>query len=294
MITISMDSQILTSLMSCARFTDFRFNLNLAQVGGKSNSLECGSLVHTILEFYGKALIRGASRSDAIVEGFIAGDEYIKPYNELNRYVTEEDHQGMVNTTADGDKWNTGWNYVLDTMRQYFDFWSNDSFIILGVEETRGAIIYQDEDLTVLWKAKYDKIVDMPNGLMSVDYKTMKQNRDTLSLNNQFMGQCTLIGARNLMIDKIGFQSSLPAEKKFIRAIISYPEDALEEWKNDIVPHYARMLAAYTEVNNFPPNFTHCESKFGTCQYINICTAPRSLREDIMNTEFVKGKTWDI
>ena len=63
MINVSMDSQLLSTLMSCARLADYRFNKNLVPKGTKSNSLEAGSLVHVILEHYAKAIINGKNRS---------------------------------------------------------------------------------------------------------------------------------------------------------------------------------------------------------------------------------------
>jgi hypothetical protein len=62
---VILDSQILTSLMGCPRLTDFRFNHNLVSIGGKSNSLEVGSIVHTFLEQYYKKIRDGFKKSDA-------------------------------------------------------------------------------------------------------------------------------------------------------------------------------------------------------------------------------------
>src|SRR5687767_1515519 len=75
---IVMDATLLSSLMSCPRMTDFRFNLNLQPIGGKSNNLEVGSLIHKILEIYYKNVINGFKRDQAIQMGFAAGEMYIR------------------------------------------------------------------------------------------------------------------------------------------------------------------------------------------------------------------------
>src|SRR5574339_392065 len=75
---VILDSQILTTLMSCGRLADFRFNHDLIPTTGKSNSLEVGALVHKVLEEYGRKIIERRSRANAIEYGLAAGQLYIR------------------------------------------------------------------------------------------------------------------------------------------------------------------------------------------------------------------------
>ena len=291
---VIMDSQILTSLMSCPRLCDNRFNKDLTMARGKSNSLECGSLVHIILEFYNKALIEGKTRENSMEIGFKAGKEYLVPYSDYNKYVTEREHPGLLNTPEENEKARTGWSHIFKTMEEYFEYYRNHSWTPIEVENVRRDVIYQDDNLRVMWKAKFDLISDTPAGFLPEDHKTMKQRRDTLSLNNQFMGQCILAKSRSVVIDKIGFQTSLKPHEKFEKVLISYSANRLAEWTNEIVPHYANMLLAYNEADNFPPNFTNCETKYGFCDFKEVCESDVNLREDVIKMHFIKGKKWDI
>jgi hypothetical protein len=298
---VILDATLLTSLMSCPRKADLRFNELLVPIDGKSNSLECGSLVHVILEYFNKGKMAGLGRNDAIELGFAAGRTYIagcKTCGNAEAPCTkhkDNDWTGMVNTPEESDRKFTGWKWVLSTMEQYFDYYHNDSFITIAAEEVRGEQVYEDDDIAVIWKAKFDEIVDTEIGLVPRDHKTMKQNRDTLTLNNQFIGQCLLTKSRTIVVNKIGFQTSLKPEEKFIRASISYSADKFAEWINDILPYYARMLVAYTQAGHFPPNFDSCEGKYGMCNYLtNICEVDRGMRDSNKLIYFKKGRMWDI
>src|SRR5258708_14093602 len=176
MTNIVMDATLLSSLMSCPGLTNFRHNLNFVARDGKSNSLECGSLVHVILEHFNKALIAGKSRSIAMVEGFSAGKEYRNGYSPSNIFIKDKSEKGMKNTPDDNEKKpeRTSYNHVIKTMEEYFDYYKNDSSTTIAAEEVRSKLIYEDSEMRILWKAKFDAIIDTMNAMMSKDYKTMK------------------------------------------------------------------------------------------------------------------------
>lgn len=314
-INIAMDATLLTAIMSCPRYTDLRFNNNLIQIGGKSNSLEVGSLVHIFLENYYGSIIKGFDKSKATGFAFSSAELYIrgckfcsnfKPYTEDGIEVNKpkcghsvNQYEGMKNTPKDIDKSNpehkgkVSWQFALDTCDQYLKFYASDFWIPLFVEEVKGKILYEDEDIRILWKAKLDLGVDTNNGIYPVDHKTMKQNRSQLTLNNQFTGQCHIMGTRSVVINKIGFQSTLEPKEKFIREMVSYSVPRLLEWQREILPYYAKLLIMYSENGYFPPNYDHCEGKYGKCNFYKVCESDPLMREELLKQNFIVGPEWN-
>jgi hypothetical protein len=316
-----MDSQILTSLMTCERLTDFRFNLNLYPIKGKSNSLECGSIVHTFLENYYKNIIKGLDKKQAFGYAITSAELYIKgcpfctgftPFhftdndgntephtcNEMCRMKPKcghkvDDYPGVKNTPPDSEQYKTGWKYVLATCEQYHEFYKNDHWVPLECEVVKSRILFEDDEIRVLWKAKLDWTVDTNQGIYPVDHKTMKQNRQTPNLNNQFMGQCIIMGTQNVIINKIGFQTTLKPEEKFIRTPVSYTMQRLLEWQGEILPFYAKLMLMYDEMGYWPPRYSNCEGKFGPCAFRGVCEANPDMREELLKSQFIVGSAWN-
>jgi CRISPR/Cas system-associated exonuclease Cas4 (RecB family) len=252
-----------------------RFNHHLQPIDGKSPNLEMGSIVHQCLEYYFKSIINGMKKDEAIEYGYTAGVAYI--------------NSPEITNTSDEDR-----AWALQTYRDYQEYYRNDHWVPLEVEKVKGELVYEDDEIRIMWKAKFDLIADTNQGIYPVDHKTMKQRRDTINLNNQFTGQCLLMKVRTMFINKIGFQKSLKPNERFTRVPINFSFDRIEEWRTVILPYWAKMMLMYDETGFWPPNFTHCENKFGFCQFKEACTADRNMRETILGQYFKVGEPWDI
>ena len=303
---VILDATILSSLMSCARYHDIRFNHRMILARGKSNSLEIGSLIHKVLEVYYKHKIEGFSHSQAVGQAMIAGQLYVNGCPHCANIVElaegqvlscnhePQEYPGMQNTPEQNEHNVTGWAFALQTCEQYFEFYKNDSFVPLAVEHVKKELLYEDEEIRVGWKAKIDLSIDTNQiGIVSMDHKTMKQRRDKTKLSNQFLGHCFLLNSRNVLVNKIGLQTSLKIEERLTREIVSYSADHIDEWRNEIVPYYAYKYLQFTETGYWPPDYTHCDSIYGSCMYKTVCESDRHMREEVLRAEFIKAPLWD-
>lgn len=301
---VIMDATTLSSLMSCGRYYDIRFNHRLVPMKGKSNSLEVGSLIHKVLEVYYKHMINGFKRETSIGQAMTAGQLFVQGCPGCANHIdTEskpscghepEEYPGMTNTPEQSERTITGWAFALKTCEEYFDFYKNESFIPLACEEVRGKVLFEDDEIRVLWKAKFDLIIDTNQiGIISMDHKTFKQRRDKSTLSNQFLGHCCLLDSRNVMVNKIGLQTTLKIHERLIKEVVSFSADRLYEWQQEILPYYAYKYVQFHESGYWPPDYTHCDTMFGPCPYKQVCEGDRNMREEILRNEYMLAPQWD-
>lgn len=318
---IVMDATIMNSL-GCGRFYDLRFNHRFESTKGKSNSLEIGTLVHKMDEVYNKHLIRGFKREMAIAQATLAGELFANGCSGCADFNSEpcgcntppdencnicrgtgftvpqcnhqpHEYPGVKNTPEHSEKHLVGWKNAIGTYLEYLEFYQNSHWVVLEAEVVKGAILYEDDNIRVLWKAKLDKVIDTNQGIYPCDTKTEKQRREKIKLNNQFIGQCLVMKTRNMIVDHIGFQTSLKPEEKFRRVIMPYSADALLEWQSEILPAAAYKLVEMRENNYFPPDYTRCENMYGNCPFIEVCDSDRNMREEVIRMNFIKGPEWN-
>ena len=316
---IVLDATMLTAIMKCGRYADLQYVNNLQPIKGKSNSLEIGSIIHKFLEVYYGNQMKGIGKTQALGFGMSAVELYISGCKECTNFesihhlndnsethvCTEEcitkpkcghpinEYPGLQNTPAESEGYATGWKFALQTCDEYAKFWQSDFWVTVDVETVRSKVLYEDDEIRILWKAKLDWIVDTNNGIFPCDHKTMKQNRDSVSINNQFMGQCRMMDTRNVFINKIGLQKTLKPEDKFKRVAISYSAARLMEWQSVVLPYWAKTLVAYSNQEYYPPNFNSCEGKYGKCNFYEVCESDPEMRVEVLKANFYVGTAWN-
>lgn len=292
-IRIVMDATTFTAFQSCEEFFNLKHNHNLVPITGMGKPIEKGSMMHHMLETFYKAKAEGDNRSARIqkvmqtAQLFIMGCELCMK-NECKEHK-DNPYKGI--TAIDHEEAHS----VVDTFTQYEEFWKNDSWTTLAVEYVGGAVIYEDDDLSLLWKAKMDWIVDTDVEFgIPVDHKTASRRDDVSSLDNQFIGQTIIQKSNKMYRNVVGWQTSLKPQEKFTREAVNYSKSRQSEWILEAAS-YAYDLAAAIDAKRYRHRFTSCRKRFGDCIFRKICEGEPTDRARLIMEQFrVNDRVWDI
>lgn len=285
---LNVDSSILNTIQNCARKAQYSHIYNL-QPHEKDEALEKGDLMHKMLEtYYSLHLDNGPdmesglwqelvqlagitpSMSDPVQVGIQAGI-YFASMMSIPSTISEE---------------------VVDQFQAYCEFYRHDEWHPIAVEEVGSKIMYQDNDLTIVYNFKIDLIAERGRTIMPWDHKTGSRRHTPSSLSNQFIGYCYALGANYIMINKIGFQKSLKPAERFQRFPLPIASDRIQEWVENSI-HWAVEYSRHQDDNYFPMNFTSCD-KYSGCIFQHICEADPETRATKMERDFVQVEPWDV
>lgn len=291
-IRVVLDATIFNSFSSCEQHFNLRHNHNLVPISGMGRAIEMGSMMHDMLEEYYRAKKLGADRVTSLGKAIGVGNLIIKSCEQCIKKICtihkDNKFHGLQSTDIDEA------HLVMQTMEQYHEFWKNDSWTTIEVEHVVGKVIYEDDDLSVLWKAKVDWLIDNLEGLFSTDHKTMSKREDVLDLDNQFIGQTIVTGQTKMFRNVVGFQKSLKPHEKFFREAVNYSKARQAEWILETAS-YAYDMANCVENKRYRHRLTSCRRRYGDCIFRHVCQGEPSDRQRLLNEQFkVAEKVWDV
>jgi hypothetical protein len=190
---------------------------------------------------------------------------------------------------------------VEEDIRQFREnilYWQRDGWKILEVEQSFSKVLYERPDapgkevIRILYEGIIDLIVEHPSpaGIYVVDHKSASRKSTPAKTSNQFMGYCWSLGMNQIIINRVGFQKTLPASERFQRLFISYENELLKEWVQQAV-YWAQVLASYMDNNYFPPNFTSCD-KYAGCIFQQVCGTIPQVRDFKLQSFYYQGEPW--
>lgn len=172
------------------------------------------------------------------------------------------------------------------------------------VERSFSFVLHEEDDLIIEYFGTIDLVVRhlKNNDIMVCDHKTTSMvgndfyNR--LKPNAQYTGY--LLGAKkvfNLPTDSF-MVSCLEVKAKpvtsrgsppnFPRQVTMRDEEDYQEFKESVIWAVAGYLAAL-ETGKFPMMNVNACAMYAGCTYLSVCSAPKSLRENIMKAKFTRN-----
>jgi len=281
---ITFDASILNVIQNCFRKAQYSFIYNL-QPHEKEESLEKGELMHKMLEpYYGmlgpqkydgpvwqELISAGIEPRGNPVERAIEAGMYFSTKLQIPLEVSEE---------------------VIKQFRDYAEFYKNDIWHPLAVEEVGSKIIHEEDDLQIIYNFKIDMIAEKGEIIAPFDHKTGRQRKDPLSLSNQFIGFCYGLNCNHIVMNKIGFQKTLTPAERFQRFVFNIDNARINEWRNDAI-WWIKRYAECIESDNYPMNLTSCD-KYSGCIFKRICESDPGSREYKLVRDFSTVEKWDV
>jgi hypothetical protein len=270
---IKLDSQILSSMGNCWQLYFYEHVMNRRPLA-KDIPLARGDAMHRMLAHYYQAKLDG---------------KYIGRENVVISESIQIGREASVDLGLDPQIF---MDEDLPSFKSYVLKYQYDGWEIQFVESPFSAVIYDSPELMIIWEGVVDLGVRDPKGIeYIVDHKTESRRSNPLLLSNQFEGYSYAL-KRPIIVNKIGFQTTLPDELKFRRYYFNYSEALISEWKDDAIRLVKEAVQRHKE-NLFPRNRTACGRYFSGCNYTRVCSAEPEVREHILRAYFRLEAPWD-
>lgn len=275
-VTIVLDATMTDTYLSCEQKFYYRFKLNKT-TDVKPFALDNGGIVHIGEEHYYQKLAEGASfkeRLDAM-------------HSSIDLAYAEQDcalEQVEIQRIHD----------VLDECQR---FWRvrDERMTIKAVENSFAYTLHEDENIILVMIGKIDLLVDEDSYVnLPYDHKSYQREFPSKRLANQFTNYANACGSNYLIVNKIGFQTSLPMEKKYRRITLAYDPLFIEQWKNNMVKVAYRYLQSEAE-DEWIMDYTSCDKYGRLCEYHELCdTSGEVSRIHKLNVNFKTVEPWDV
>ena len=266
---VNIDSQKLVAISRCHRLANFQFGENYTPI--ESNPFfDRGSYGHAILEGFTEAKLDGKSRNDSIEAGFSYGLEWMIE----NSVHLETDERYLID----------------DSLKLYFKYYENSRWIVRGAEKYLSKVLYESDELTILYDGVVDWFVDTEIGPAIADHKFRSRDQPFYELNDQMIGYAFLAETNLVYEDRVGLQKTLPVEKRFKRYLARFNEQIINDWKLSATRRIIRYVNA-VGTDYFEPNFSNCQIGYGPCTFHGVCKSENP--EEVLKAEFTRREPWD-
>jgi hypothetical protein len=277
-VNITVDSQILSTFMSCARKMDFVFNRHLIPIGGVSKAIEKGQLSHIGLAAYWRTRLEGGDYQEASTKSIDSVKTEVLKFQNLEREQALDVMQNLI---------------------EYFKFIQNQPWIPVFVEQHFKFIAYEEYPIRIILTGRIDLgLRNTTVNLIPIDHKSEAERWFYTQMSNQFKIYALACKTNILGVQRFGFQKTLEPKDKFKLELIPFDPDVLDEFRNIILPYWCKQLLVCNQTGYYPPNTTSCVHGHFKCLFSDaynggICNVSREVREQKLERYFTVGEEWN-
>lgn len=288
-----LDNSTLELLQTCPRSMEYAY-LRKRTLAREKPALNFGSAIHAAL----------AHRYKHFEDRALTTPDLVQVLDVLDQHF-------LANPQPDGDYRTL--SLARSLTESYFKVWSREPFkVVQGkVEASFALLIGHINGQPVYWTGRIDLVVEENSGIWVMDHKTSSMFGESfwneMAMTAQQLGyvwackQSLGKTPRGYIIN--GIRTRKPTrldeydETKMVRADdfarqqFVVTEDMLTEWQENVLSLVREFLWHHS--NDYMPRKTKwCVGKYGLCPFYDVCSLPRSSREQMLMSSQYEDSVW--
>lgn len=273
-VNIVWDATLLDAFINCPCFFNYRHNLCKAPLT-KSAALDRGGVMHHGFEAYYKGLQNQLTFDKCVDSGLLA----------------------IKVALTDSDLSSTDGNRCLEVLEENLIRWriEDQGWVISAVEQAFSFVLYEDELIRILMIGKIDLLWSNHQYTnLPVDHKTYDRDFPLSRLANQFTCYAFATESDYLLVNRVGFQTSIKPEVKHKRVPLSYDPIFKEQWRQNVIKWAWKYYDAHAN-NSWEMNNTSCFKFNRLCEFHGVCeTTGEENKIYKLETQFKTIERWDV
>jgi hypothetical protein len=275
----------------------------------ESEALTSGKAIHKALEHWYRlpAHLRQLTKEEAELADTLIASPLLHP---SEPYETALDSINAYVVAAEPLKWlgaedKRSLNNGIKILKAYFKHYAddglevlNDKFGIPYVEREVEFQIWEDGKKVIRFHGSIDIILrsTISGQIFVADHKTTaslgSQFYNRVKPNHQYTGyiwaarECLGIETDSFLVNGIQVAKT---KSEFARQPTTRNQEDFEELRMAMVEASERILKA-KEYNLFPMNAPAACNAYGACQFYEVCSSPKKLRETIISAKYEEGE----
>lgn len=300
--TLTLDSSQIATYLECPRKWHYQYVLHRRKYGNKK-ALNKGTFFHALLEAY--YVDPSASNRNNILYLVLEAKNEIQSPDTPSPCLEKLKKDYNLKLDADNLALEPEhFDLVFRRFGEYCFHYRNNDFVVAEVCEAAGielgfAIkVGESNETEFILDGRIDLLIEKDQfGLCWVDHKTESQTRNLYEKRIQFRNYDLALNIntenRGLgIINYLGLQVK-PTKDTFRRVLCFFTASNRRHWQEYLVEKVFKPIMANGWKAEDNPNFFSCETKYGLCDYTQVCEFDgKSARTDELRTQYIQVEPW--